>query len=56
MNMRPGRNARHGSAEREIGNTLALQIVDERLSLNTVRMQRDVYSITVIIPEPVVSG
>ena len=55
MNVWTGGDSRHRSAKREIGNTLALKISNERLSLNAIRMQRHVHRVTVIVAKPVMS-
>ena len=55
MNMRTGSYSRHGGPKREIRNTLALQITNQRFSLNAIRMQRYVDRVAVVVAEAVVS-
>lgn len=55
MNVRAGSYSRHRSPKREIRNTLALQITNERFSLDAIRMQRHVDRVAMVIAETVVS-
>ena len=54
MNMRTGSDSRHRSPKREIRDTLTLQITNECFSLDTIRMQRYVHRVAVIVTETIV--
>ena len=56
MNVGAGGNAGHGCTKREIRYALALQITNQRLTLRTIRMQRHVNGVAVIVAEPIMSG
>jgi len=56
MNVGAGGNSGHGCTKREKGDALALQITNQRLTLRTVRMQRHVNRVAVIVAEQVMSS
>src|SRR6266852_4568394 len=48
MNMRAGRGSRYGGAERQKGDAVATQKVQQRLSFCAIRMQRDIQRVLLV--------
>src|SRR6266436_897669 len=48
MNMRAGRGSRDGGTERQKGDAVATQKVQQRLSFGTIRMQRDIHRVVMV--------
>jgi hypothetical protein len=56
MNMRTGGYTGHGGAKREIRNSIGLEITNQSLPFEAVRLKRNIYCVSMIIAERIVRG